>query len=221
MTLWWMTWWAPQAARIDAISLRERILLFITVLASVGAIANWAWLTPAQDAHRQLTVQLDQQALALQKARADLAAVALPVATDDTVRSELAGVRSQLADARGTLADMASASGTRATPLTQLLVQLLHRQDGLTLIRAATISAAPIVQPAPAQGGTAVAPLPGGLVRQGVELTVTGPYAELTKYVQALEQALPRIRWGTMSLRSEKQPPELTLQLYLVEAKTP
>jgi hypothetical protein len=52
--------------------------------------------------------------------------------------------------------------------------------------------------------------------RQGVELTVSGSYAELTSYAQTLEQALPYVRWGSMKLKSDKPPAELTLQLFLV-----
>jgi len=215
----WTAWWTPQAARIDAVSLRERILIFVAVLACLGALVNWAWLTPAQEAHAQLLRQLDQQATDLHKARTDLAAVGRPAATDETVRSELADVRRQLVTVRQTLAELTSSSVKQTTPLTQLLVQLLHRHDGLTLLRTATMSASAL-SPASASGASATA-LPDGLVRQGVELTVTGPYAELTRYVQTLEQAMPQVRWGTMWLRSEKRSPELTLQLYLVEARTP
>ena len=50
----WRNWWLPHAARIDAISLRERILLFVTAVACVAALGYWGWLSPAQDAHGQL-----------------------------------------------------------------------------------------------------------------------------------------------------------------------
>lgn len=216
-----MQWWTPRAARIDAISLRERILLFVTTLACVGALANWAWLAPAQDAHRRLLDNLDRQEMELQKARADLAAVARPVATQAAVRGELAEVDARLASGRETLRGLSSPAatqGTPTTPLTQLLVHLLHRHDGLTLLHTNTMNAA--ASPAAARAGP-VASLPDGVARRGVELTVTGPYAELVRYVGTLEQALPQVRWGTMWLRSEKGPPELTLQLYVVEARVP
>ena len=219
-----MQWWTPQAARIDAISLRERILLFITTLACVGALANWAWLAPAQDAHRRLLDNLEQQGTELQRARADLAAVARPVATQAAVRSELVEIEARLASARETLRGLSSPSAAQGsptaptTPLTQLLVHLLHRHDGLTLLHTSTMSAAALQA---SEVAASVASLPSGVVRRGVELTVTGPYPELVRYVATLEQALPQVRWGTMWLRSEKGPPELTLQLYLVEARVP
>jgi MSHA biogenesis protein MshJ len=47
-------------------------------------------------------------------------------------------------------------------------------------------------------------------------LTVTGPYAELVRYVATLEAAMPYIRWGVMSLKVDQGLPELTLQLFLL-----
>jgi len=205
----------PQAARIDAISLRERILVFFTLVACLGGLANWAWLAPAQDARQQLIRQLDQQTLDLQKARADLSVMARPVTTDQTVRSDLADVKARLVAARQMLAELSLSPTVQSAPLAELLGHLLRQQDGLTLLHTTTMTA---VAPA---AGASVAVLPDRLVRQGVELTVAGSYTELARYVQTLEQALPQVRWGTMWLRSEKRPPELTLQLYLVEAKTP
>ena len=97
-----------------------------------------------------------------------------------------------------------------------MLVHLLRRQEGLTLLRTSTLASEAAVAGAAQAAGTGAAALPVGFTRQGVELTVSGSYPELTRYVQTLEQALPHVRWGTMKLKSEKMPPELTLQLFLV-----
>ncbi len=214
-------WLALQAARIDAISLRERILLFVAGLACVGALANWAWLAPAQVAQQRLLQSLDQQTMALTQARAELAAVGRPAATQATVRAELSEVETRLASEREVLRALSSPSATQSaqsTPLTQLLVHLLQRHDGLTLLHTTTMSDADLNS---SVRSTTVAALPNGVVRHGVELTVAGPYADLVRYVGTLEQALPHVRWGALWLRSEKGPSELTLQLYLVEARTP
>ena len=57
-----------------------------------------------------------------------------------------------------------------------------------------------------------------GVKRQGLELTVAGNYHELARYVQTLERALPALRWGPMRMNSERQPAELTLQVWLLGA---
>jgi MSHA biogenesis protein MshJ len=91
----------------------------------------------------------------------------------------------------------------------QALVQFLRRQEGLTLLSTGTVKQdAPA---APATGASAPA-----LSRRGLELSVSGSYAELVRYVKTLENALPTLRWGTLQLKATKQPPELTLQVYVV-----
>ncbi|MDD5031257.1 MAG: hypothetical protein PHH58_17475, partial [Rhodoferax sp.] len=62
-----------------------------------------------------------------------------------------------------------------------------------------------------------VGQLPAGLIRQGVALTVSGGYPDLTRYVAVLESALPYVRWGGMSLKADQGLTELTLQLFLLD----
>lgn len=211
----WQSWWAKQSVRIDALSLRERVFLFISVIAACLALADVAWLSPAQVAHQQLTQRFDKQSAELQRARAELKVVAQPVDTRKAARDEIAAVKIDLDRVNQTIKDILP-STAQATPLAQVLVHLLRRHEGLTLLRTATLPPeAAVAGIAPAVGSGAAA-LPVGFTRQGVELTVSGSYPELTRYVQTLEKALPHVRWGTMKLKSEKMPPELTLQLFLV-----
>jgi hypothetical protein len=54
------------------------------------------------------------------------------------------------------------------------------------------------------------------LSRQRVELTLSGPYVQLMLYTQALEDALPTVRWGDMALKRDGAATELTLQLFVI-----
>jgi MSHA biogenesis protein MshJ len=210
-------WWEAQAARIDSLSLRERVFLFLSVVASCVALVDGVWLSPAQAAHKQLTQRFDKQSVELQRARDDLQATAKPADTHQAVRDEIAAVQISLDTANQTIKNISSVA-TEATPLAQVLTHLLRRHEGLTLLRTSTVlPEAAIGKAASAVGAGAIA-LPGGLTRQGVELSVSGPYPELMRFVQTLENALPQVRWGSMKLKSEKSSPELTLQLFLVGA---
>jgi len=215
MKRWWKSWWEKQSARIDALSLRERVFLFLSVMACCMALADVVWLSPAQVAHKQLTQRFDKQSAELQRARDTLKLVAKPVDGAKAVRDEIAAVKTRLDTVNQNIKDVLPAA-TEATPLAQVLVQFLRRHEGLTLVRtSATAPEAAVAKTAPAVGaGVAAAPV--GFTRQGVELTVSGPYPELMRCVQALETELPHVRWGAMKLKSDKLPPELTLQLYLV-----
>ncbi len=210
-------WWSTLATRIDALSLRERAFLFLSVLACGLALADVLWLSPAQVAHKQLTMRVASDGVELQKLREELRLTAPVTESAKLARQELARLGVQLEAVNRDIVAASSLSGT-STPLKEVLVHFLRRHDRLSLVRVGTMPEAAGATPAARPGGAAVADDVAalGLVRQGVELTVSGPYAELANYTQTLESALPTLRWGPMKLVSEKQPPELTIQVFLV-----
>ncbi len=205
MTRGWQSGWEKQSARINALSLRERVLLFLSIIACCIGLVDLLWLSPALLAHRQLTQRFEKQSAELQRARDALKTLAVPANPSQAVREEIAGVQSRLEQVNQNIQEVLP-TAAQTTPLAQALVPLLRRHEGLTLLRTATMAPELVAKATPA----------GGLLRQGVELTVSGSYAELTRYLQTLEQALPSVRWGAMRLKADKQPPELTLQLFLV-----
>lgn len=216
MKLWWKSWWGLQSGRINALSLRERVFLFLSIIASCMALADVLWLSPAQVAHKQLTQRFEKQSADLQRARDELKTVVQPVDAGRAARDEIAAVKRQLDSVNLTIKEVLPDTA-KATPLAQALNHLLRRHSGLTLVR--TLAVAPEVSSIkPGQAAGAVA-LPVGLTRQGIELTVSGTYPDLTRYVQTLESEMPQVRWGVMQLKSDKLPPQLTLQLFLLEVQ--
>lgn len=216
MKLWWKNWWGVQSGRINALSLRERVFLFLAVIASCMALANVLWLSPAQMAHKQLTQRFEKQSADLQRARDELKTVVQPVDVGRAARDEIAAVKLQLDSVNLTIKEVLPDTA-KATPLAQALNHLLRRHAGLTLVR--TSAVAPEVSSIKPGQAAGVVALPVGLTRQGIELTVSGTYPDLTRYVQTLESEMPQVRWGVMQLKSDKLPPELTLQLFLLEVQ--
>jgi MSHA biogenesis protein MshJ len=208
-------WWGVQSTRINALSLRERVFLFLSVIACCLALADVLWMSPAQLAHKQLKQRFEKQSIDLQRARDELKTIAKPENKGSSVSDETATIKTRLDEVNQSIKNVVPLAAD-ATPLTQVLVHFLSRHEGLTLVR--TVVSAPDLPGAKAAAPTSLgASLPTALLtRQGVELTVSGPYPELVNYVQTLEKALPNVRWGSMKLKSEKLPPELTLQLFLV-----
>lgn len=212
-------WWARQSARIDALSLRERVFVFLAVLACLGALADTVWLTPATAEHEQLRQRFARQSAELQRLRDEFRTMALPADSTRPAREELASIRASLDGVNQGIREAQVATQAAAT-LGDALIHLLRKQEGLTLVRTTALpGVSPLAAPSASQAAGTAPASPGGaqaVSRQGIELTVAGPYAQLTAYVQSLEKALPAVRWGAMKLSSEKSPPELTLQLILV-----
>jgi MSHA biogenesis protein MshJ len=208
--------WLTQMARLDGLSLRERIFLFLSVLVVCGALVDTLWLSPAQTAYKQLLVRIDKQGGELMRLREVLKLSASSPGAGQNTRDELGQIVKQTADINQAVRQLLPGA-EKLAPLAQALVHLLRRHDGLTLVR--TTALAPEI--AGPGNGNAAGSLPAGLTRQGVAFTVAGSYADLTRYVMSLETAMPQVRWGTLNLRVDKGQPELTLQLFLLGEAAP
>ncbi len=204
-------WWTKQAARIDALSLRERGIIFVSVIGLAMALVDTLLLSPAQMAHKQSTQRFATQATELTRLRGELKASGQPVDASKPLRDEMAELDTRLQAINQEIKAIAPLAEGGAA-LEQVLVQFLRRYEGLTLLGVSTLS-----QEAAGPPGAEVAPV--GLTRRGLNLRVSGPYGELVRYVKALENALPVLRWGPLQLKSEKQPPELSLQVYVLEVQ--
>lgn len=199
--------WQLLAARIDAMQLRERVFLFIALLVSCLALADTLWLTPAQTAHKQTKQKFDAQSAELSRLREELGTAAQTVDPSKAVRDDIAATNLRLDSINQEIRAVAPIE-QGGPAIEQTLVQFLRRQDGLTLLSTGTLKA-----DAPIGGMTNV---PTGLTRRGLELSVAGSYADLVRYVRTLENALPTLRWGTLQLKTTRQAPEMTLQVYVV-----
>ena len=201
--------WLKLLERIDALSLRERVFLFVSLIACMLALVDVFWLSPAQTEHKQLSQRNASQASELERLRAELKTVARPADPSKEVRDDIAAADTRL-DALNIEIKSLIPMAQNGPALEQVLVQLLRRQDGLVLQGLTTLKA----ESAVATGAQAA--LPPGMVKRGLELRVTGPYPNLVRYVKSLETALPALRWGALNLKSDQQPPELSLQVYVV-----
>jgi MSHA biogenesis protein MshJ len=205
--------WQNLVARLDALSVRERIILFLSAVLCSAALFDVLWLSPAQTAHKQLSLRLEKQSGELQRMRDLVKTTVKANEVPASIEQELQGVTAQTDQINAQIRDLLPPA--TGTPLVQALTHLLRRHAGLTLIRTAVL--APEL---PGPGNVKSTGLPPGLVRQGVAITVAGAYPNLNRFVSGLEVDLPRVRWGVMSLQSEKGQPELTLQLFLLTEVT-
>ena len=204
-------WWQQMVLRIDAMQLRERAFLFLALIIGFLALADTIWLSPAQTAHKQATQRFTAQGAELQRLRDELKALAQPVDPSKAVRDEIAAANLALDAINQDIRAVAPlAQGGPA--IEQALVQFLRRQDGLTLLSTGTLQAA---TPPPAGAATAATAQPT-LQRRGLELHVAGSYADLVRYVETLENAMPTLRWGNLQIKTTPQAPEMTLQVFVV-----
>lgn len=197
--------------RIDAMSMRERVFMFLSAVAVLAATFDAVLISPLK-AERDAQVALrDKEARELATLREQFVQTSrLGLGGDNPAQQRLAAAQQLQQELRQSLAGAVSGTDSNRR-LPALLGTLLAQHQHLTLQRLITITEAP-----PHASGVALT----GLQWQGVELQISGSYADQMKYLRHLEQAVPGLHWGELKLRSQgtDQPVLVQLRLYLLES---
>jgi MSHA biogenesis protein MshJ len=193
--------WTRQARRIDALTLRERVIMFVSLAVALAALADALVLSPQGAAQKALATQMRQQAAELDGLRAQLlAGSAAPGA--DTPQGRLQRLR---AERQAVDEQIRQHAGADAARLPDLLGQVLKRHDKLSVLRLAT--AAP---PPPTEGDAAALP------QLGVDLSLAGSYLDLVAYLAEIETTLPGARWSDLQISNTDAAPVLKVRVYLL-----
>lgn len=222
----WLARWQRQAQRIDALSLRERAILFLCIVAVLAALFEVAVLSPLSARARQRSEQQARDAAELTQLRERFLA-ARRTGSDPAgqLRAQLETARIERTELDDALRSVGSLSAGDGLPA--VLQRLLAQQPGLVLERLTLLDDQPVTAPttpasaaAPAAARPAPTALPG-MRWQGVELQVQGGYRDVQRYLQALERELPGLRWGEMRLSTAGtgEPPRLQAQVFLLKVQ--
>jgi len=216
--------WDRYARRIDALSLRERAILFLCVVAVVAALFDRLVLTPQAERARLRAEQQARQATELAQLREQFVAASRSAgAPDGALRDQLEGARAERNALDAGLSEAGSVGGGEG--LSVVLQRLLARQPGLTLEKLQLLDDRPVslsdAASAPQAAQQPASQALAGMRWQGVELRVVGSYRDMQRYLQLLERELPGLRWGDMQLKagSGNEPPRLQAQLFLLKVQ--
>lgn len=211
--------WKRYADRIDAASLRERIMIFAGALVVIVALLNELLIAPELAKQRRLSREVVQRQTEIKALQAQLETLARARGADpdqpDRRRLEEARKRLAQIDAALVQEQHKFAPPDRIGPI---LEEMLSRNRKLTLVDMRTLPAAALGggTEKPAGGKPAASkPLPAGqgyVYRHGVELTVSGAYLDLLAYLKDLEKLPSQMYWGKLDLRVS-QHPQVTLKL--------
>lgn len=200
--------WQALALRINALSLRERGILFVALLACLIALADSLFLTPALKQYQAVQQSFATQNAEITRLRSELQAAGTPLDRNQQMREGIVQAEADIARIDQAIQDQLkkAVSGRALEPV---LVEFLRRYNNLTLLGTNTVkedAASAKTQPAVQ-----------GLRRQGLELRIAGPYKELLRFAQSLEAALPYLRWESVRIKAEQQPAEMALRVYVWE----
>jgi MSHA biogenesis protein MshJ len=214
--------WTQLAARIDALSERERLLVFAAVLAVLAFLGQALLLGPLERKQDLLKNQIDVQRASLAETEAAIArkVVEAEADPDQALRARLSATR---ADTARMSEQMRAMQNGLVPPerIAPLLESILRANGRLKLVSMQTLpvgslnelGADPAGEAAPA--APAAPKQPDLLFRHGVELTVRGSYLDMVDYMTALEALPTQLFWGKAQLQVEQYPTvRLTLTLY-------
>ncbi len=225
--------WQRIEAKIDALNLRERTLLFAITALILVTLINTVALDPLFSRQKQLSqqVKLDQQQIAAMQA--SIQAAVRPNADPDAEYLErLKNLRMESARLRGDLQGLQKGL-VSPDKMASLLQDILTRDGKLRLVSLKKLPAVPLTGDEGAQGQAKVAQTngSGGTVHSStdagdhgkndtvyqhtVEIVVQGRYLDLMNYLARLEDMRWQLFWANASLKVDSYPDAtLTLRLF-------
>ena len=209
--------------KIDALSLRERVILFLLLLAGLWAVVDALLLAPQERARKAEQDKITQARGKLAEAEQVLALRASQPDPDLAARQRLDSARQNL-NARMQTAARLQSRMVAPKDMVGVLQGMLATQPGLRLASLETLTPEAVGQPAPAVATTPAAigaaakvekTDEAALFKHGVTLTLVGNYAALTQYMEKLERLPVGFYWASANLDASAHPEiSLTLTLY-------
>jgi len=225
--------WQQFALKFDALSVRERIMVFGASAALLIFMVVYLFVNPQLDKRKALADTIAQRQQAVAAIDTEMAQRMAAHAGDPNLqdRIRLERIRQEVQQMRHAL--QSTQNGLVAPErIVPMLQQLLKQQANLRLVSLATLpsgamgkgghvaskaaasasAAAPAGQ-SPADAGSAQAP--AVLYRHGVEIVLRGNYLDMVNYMDAVEAMPSHVFWGKLSMQVEQYPnATLSLTLY-------
>jgi len=213
------------AKRLDALSRRERIMVFAAAAVAILALFYLPGIGPALERSKLMRAQiLDQnnQIVAATAQKAELER-ALKTDPDIAVRARIAEKRKQIAEIDTQLAGL---QRTLVPPQTMgaVLQQLVDRDHRVRIVRLQNLAPAPLIEregqtgakPAAAAAAASASAQAGGrhVYKHGVQVVVEGSYLDLLAYVARLEQQPWQVYWGKTVMSADYPKVRIELTLY-------
>lgn len=216
--------WQRLAAKLDTRNQRERTLIFFMVIVVVGSLVNALWIDPLLVRKKKAMQEVMSQQEQLQTLSSQIQVIMSGGKSDPDApfRVQLAGLEQKLSQSRAALQEVQQ-NLVPPDKMARLLEDVLTQNRKLKLVALKTLPVSDVLD---MSGGVSNQPQAGqpkdelksaapAIYKHGVEITVSGNYAELTHYLDTLEKLPWRMFWGKAEMHVEEYPRvTLTITLY-------
>lgn len=183
---------APLFEKIDALSLRERLLVLLTTLVLVTAIWHTLLMQPLEQRANETRAELTALEKRIASANDNLQEQVLQLAGGgDEQRSRIASLQRRIDEINATLGNHA-AELIDPSEMAQVLEGVLKEQSMLSLVRIRNTT--PEFLSANEDPGAAA------FYRHGLEIEVEGSFAACLEYLNAIESLPWRLYWQVLEL---------------------
>ena len=207
--------WQRYAERIDALNLRERILVFSATMLVLIAVVHTLYIDTEVKKERRLSSAIAQKQAEARSLQDQLTKLVTSRGLDpdraprerlEEVRRQLAGIETQIATEERKF--------TAPDQMRRVIEELLAKSRTIQLQSMKSLPTTSIAEtragaagkPA-AQGAAAAASQSERLVyRHGIEIAVTGTYLELMGYLADLERLPTQLYWGSLAIDASRYP---------------
>jgi MSHA biogenesis protein MshJ len=218
------------ANRIDARTLRERVMLFGAVAAAIVFLLYWLFMNPLLARRAALREEVSQQRVNIDSIDGEIVGKlkAFELDPNAAANARLAALNVETAQLSASLRLMQKGL-VEPERIAPLLETILKANGRLQLVSMRTLPPSPFgdgvsslypAQDSPLQPALNAVPKPAAeasdlLYRHGVELTVRGNYLDMIAYLDALEAMPTQLFWARAALDVEQYPgARLSLTVY-------
>lgn len=216
-------YWDLARDKVDNMSLRERVMIFVAAAFVLISLINATLLDPLLTRQKVLSAQVVQQQENMKALQAQMQNM-LQARRDDEhspLRARLAQIRQQLQEQDGYLQSRSDRL-VEPSKMAGLLEQVLNKNDKLELIALNTLPPGLLVEKSQEKNAATTQPVmpdaaagQNQIFKHGVKITVRGSYLDLLRYLAELEKLPAQMFWGEVGLSVGQHPDaELTLTLY-------
>jgi MSHA biogenesis protein MshJ len=205
--------WDKVSTKVNALSMRERVLVFATVTVVVLLLLNMLLLEPLFARQKALHSQISQQQQTMLEVQAQIAALVLENSPNakSPQRSQINQIRQEIAEGNAYLKSSREKL-VQPEKMAEHLRQLLSKNNRLQLVALQTLPATPLLEPSKVAASAAQ---DKQVFKHGVQLTLRGNYLDLLQYLSALESLPQQMYWASAKMSVVQYPAaEITLILY-------
>lgn len=203
-------YWELVQSKVEAMPLRERLIIFVALAFSVIALTTTFLLNPLLKKQQDLTKKLILQQNQMQELQTKVQELSQAKKAEENspLRLRAAELKAQIA-AKAEYVQNMREHLVEPDKMVAMLERILNKNNRLQFVTLETLPVEPIMDP------TKKANTGRQIFKHGVRVTLRGGYLDLLQYLDAVERDTVKMYWSEVSFSVDKHPDGvLTLTLY-------